>query len=128
MSKPEHVKQLCEVFQCVLTFGRFCIDINSPRTLQTATEKLFQAVSQYAEDVPIVVVATKKDDFLDIQFSAHRKAPHSHRTRTAIFAQLATKLSADPAVLGYIATLTPERSLSSALMPDVERLSVYEVI
>jgi hypothetical protein len=29
----------------------FCIDINSPRTLQTATEKLFQAVSLYASDV-----------------------------------------------------------------------------
>ena len=52
----------------------FCIDINSPRTLQTATEKLFLAVSRYAEDVPIVVVATKKDDFLDIEFSKHRKA------------------------------------------------------
>ncbi|KAK3725183.1 hypothetical protein LTR37_000694 [Vermiconidia calcicola] len=45
-----------------------------PRTLQTATEKLFKAVSQYAAEVPIVVVATKKDDFLDIKFGAHRKA------------------------------------------------------
>ena len=44
----------------------FCIDINSPRTLQTATEKLFLAVSKYARDAPIVVVATKKDDFLDV--------------------------------------------------------------
>ncbi|KAK5168339.1 uncharacterized protein LTR77_006908 [Saxophila tyrrhenica] len=52
----------------------FCIDINSPRTLQTATEKLFLAVSQYAHETPIVVVATKKDDFVDIQFSARRKA------------------------------------------------------
>ena len=38
----------------------FCIEINSARTLQTATEKLFQAVSKYANDVPIVVVATKR--------------------------------------------------------------------
>lgn len=52
----------------------FCVDINSPRTLQTATEKLFQAVGQYASDVPIIVVATKKDDFLDIEFGARRKA------------------------------------------------------
>jgi GTPase SAR1 family protein len=44
----------------------FCIDINSPRTLQSATEKLFLAVSTYAKDVPIVVVATKKDDLLDV--------------------------------------------------------------
>ena len=48
--------------------------MNSPRTLQTATEKLFQAVSKYASEVPIVVVATKKDDFLDIEFGAYRKA------------------------------------------------------
>ncbi|KAK4546616.1 hypothetical protein LTR36_001833 [Oleoguttula mirabilis] len=52
----------------------FCVDINSPRTLQTATEKLFRAVSQYASEVPIVVVATKKDDFLDIEFGTCRKA------------------------------------------------------
>lgn len=43
-----------------------CIDINSPRTTQSATEKLFSAVSRHAKDVPIVVVATKKDDFLDV--------------------------------------------------------------
>ncbi|KAF2765736.1 hypothetical protein EJ03DRAFT_354618 [Teratosphaeria nubilosa] len=52
----------------------FCVDINSPRTLQTATEKLFRSVSLYASDVPIIVVATKKDDFVDLQFSARRKA------------------------------------------------------
>lgn len=51
-----------------------CIDLNNPRTLQTATEKLFQAVSLYASDVPIVVVATKKDDYLDIEFGTYRKA------------------------------------------------------
>jgi GTPase SAR1 family protein len=53
--------------------SRFCIDINSARTRQTATEKLFQAVSKYASDVPIVVVATKKDDLLDIEFGTYRK-------------------------------------------------------
>ena len=58
----------------MLIVNRFCIDINSPRTLQTATEKLFKAVSEYASEVPIVVVATKKDDFLDIEFGAYRKA------------------------------------------------------
>ncbi|KAI7716251.1 hypothetical protein KC353_g5518 [Hortaea werneckii] len=52
----------------------FCIDINSSRTLQTVTEKLFQAVSRYANDVPIVLVATKKDELLDIEFGIHRKA------------------------------------------------------
>ena len=58
----------------LLIASRFCIDINSARTRQTATEKLFQAVGKYAKDVPIVVVATKKDDYLDIEFGAHRKA------------------------------------------------------
>lgn len=51
----------------------FCVELNSARTLQTATEKLFQAVSTYANDVPIVIVATKKDDLLDIEFNAKRK-------------------------------------------------------
>lgn len=46
----------------------FCIDINSTRTLQTATEKLFIVLSKYAKDVPIVIVATKKDDLLDVSF------------------------------------------------------------
>lgn len=50
-----------------------CVEITSSRTLQSATEKLFQAVSKHASDVPIVVVATKKDDYLDIEFSAKRK-------------------------------------------------------
>ncbi|KAF2164250.1 hypothetical protein M409DRAFT_56937 [Zasmidium cellare ATCC 36951] len=51
----------------------FCIEINSARTMQMATEKLFQTVSKYAAEVPIVVVATKKDDLLDIEFSKRRK-------------------------------------------------------
>lgn len=42
-------------------------------TVQSATEKLFQAVSQYASEVPIVVVATKKDDLEDMEFSKRRK-------------------------------------------------------
>lgn len=37
--------------ETLLRRDRFCIDINSPRTLQTVTEKLFQAVSRYANDV-----------------------------------------------------------------------------
>lgn len=41
--------------------------------MQTATERLFQTVSKYASEVPIVIVATKKDDLLDIEFSKRRK-------------------------------------------------------
>lgn len=44
----------------------YCIDINSTRTLQKATEKLFLAIANHAQDVPIVVVATKKDELLDV--------------------------------------------------------------
>ncbi|KAI5366444.1 Putative GTP binding domain, P-loop containing nucleoside triphosphate hydrolase [Septoria linicola] len=51
----------------------FCVEINSARTLQTATEKLYQAVSTYAHEVPIVVVATKKDDLLDIEWMSKKK-------------------------------------------------------
>ena len=42
---------------------------------------LFQAVSQYASDVPIVVVATKKDVFLDIEFGKFRKQLKSEGKR-----------------------------------------------
>ena len=64
---PYHLSPTQQMrFPRLLTITRFCIDINSPRTLQTVTEKLFQAVSQYAKDVPIIVVATKKDEFLDV--------------------------------------------------------------
>lgn len=52
---------------------RFCIEINSARTLQTATEKLFQAVGVYANEVPIVVVATKKDGLLDLEYMKRKK-------------------------------------------------------
>lgn len=44
----------------------FCVDMNSSRTLQSVTEKLFFAVSKYAKDVPIMIVATKKDQLLDV--------------------------------------------------------------
>lgn len=68
MKRANLVSRACLVLD-LLTVFRFCIDINSPRTLQTATEKLFLAVSQHAKEVPIIVVATKKDEFLDVGFS-----------------------------------------------------------
>lgn len=42
-------------------------------TVQTSTEKLFRACSMYAAEVPIVVVATKKDDLLDLEYAKRRK-------------------------------------------------------
>lgn len=41
--------------------------MNSARTQQTATEALFRAVSKYAAEVPIIVVATKMDQFRGFQ-------------------------------------------------------------
>ena len=41
--------------------------MNSARTQQTATESLFKAVSEYAAEVPIIVVATKMDEFRGIK-------------------------------------------------------------
>ncbi|KAI9700970.1 MAG: hypothetical protein M1820_006615 [Bogoriella megaspora] len=50
----------------------FCIDLMSTRTKQHATEKLFTAVSQYAKEVPIIVVTTKMDEFLGAKFQEYR--------------------------------------------------------
>lgn len=41
--------------------------MNSSRTKQTATSSLFEAIARYATDVPIIVVATKKDEFRGVQ-------------------------------------------------------------
>ena len=41
--------------------------MSSDRTQQTATVNLFKAVSSYAAEVPLIIVATKKDRFEAIQ-------------------------------------------------------------
>lgn len=41
--------------------------MNSTRTQQTATESLFKAVSEYAAEVPIIIVATKLDEFRGVK-------------------------------------------------------------
>ena len=45
--------------------GRYCIKVNSDRTLQRANEEIFLALSQHAVSIPTIVVATKKDEFVD---------------------------------------------------------------
>jgi GTPase SAR1 family protein len=52
---------------------RICLEVNSSRTQQVAYRKLYKAVSQNAKDVPIVVVATKKDEFLGAKTMDARK-------------------------------------------------------
>jgi hypothetical protein len=56
-----------------LTCCRFCLELNSARTQQSATLKLFKIVSQYAKSVPIIVVATKKDEFIGVKVMEARK-------------------------------------------------------
>lgn len=46
---------------------RFCVEMNSDRTKQTATEDLFRAVSEHTAEVPVIVVATKLDQFRGIK-------------------------------------------------------------
>lgn len=55
-----------------LTIYRFCIEVMSVRTMQHATEELFKAVSQYAQDVPIIIVATKMDESVGAMVQKHR--------------------------------------------------------
>ncbi|KZF26032.1 hypothetical protein L228DRAFT_3439 [Xylona heveae TC161] len=50
----------------------FCIDMPSPRTKQNATLELFKAVSEYAQEVPIIVVVTKMDEFFGAKFYERR--------------------------------------------------------
>jgi hypothetical protein len=50
-----------------LTLDRFCLELNSARTQQSATIELFNIISQHAKNVPIIIVLTKKDDFIAVK-------------------------------------------------------------
>ena len=45
---------------------RFFVEMNRDRTQQTATEDIFKAVSEHTAEVPVIVVATKLDQFRGI--------------------------------------------------------------
>lgn len=49
---------------------RFCFEMNSNRTTQTATESFLKVASEYTAEVPVVVIATKMDEFRGIQREA----------------------------------------------------------
>ncbi|KAL8724974.1 MAG: hypothetical protein Q9166_007648 [cf. Caloplaca sp. 2 TL-2023] len=51
----------------------FCIEMTSDRTKQTATEDLFKAVSEYTAEVPVIVIATKMDNFRGTQREEKRQ-------------------------------------------------------
>ena len=47
--------------------------MSTVRTTQTATESLFKAVSEHTAEVPVIVIATKMDNFRGIQREAARE-------------------------------------------------------
>lgn len=47
--------------------------MSSVRTTQTATESLFKAVSEHTAEVPVIVIATKMDNFRGIQRETARE-------------------------------------------------------
>ena len=51
----------------------FCLPLTDNRPKQAATGKLFEAVSKYAEDIPLVIVATKSDEFANQKAGEYRK-------------------------------------------------------
>lgn len=60
--------------------------MSSARTKQTATEGIFTAVSKYASNIPIIVVATKSDEFSASKFQeAWRLYAPSVRNRDELF-------------------------------------------
>ncbi|KAL8881229.1 MAG: hypothetical protein Q9192_007845 [Flavoplaca navasiana] len=58
----------------------FCLDMSSDRTTQTATESLFKAVSEHTAEVPIIIIATKMDNFRGIKREEAREiyGPTTH--------------------------------------------------
>ncbi|KAL0764341.1 hypothetical protein CaCOL14_013183 [Colletotrichum acutatum] len=47
----------------------FCLEVNDPRPVQAATQELFRIIDEYAQDIPVIVIATKRDDFEKIHKS-----------------------------------------------------------
>ncbi|KAI1627960.1 hypothetical protein EDD37DRAFT_606741 [Exophiala viscosa] len=50
----------------------FCLEVSDSRPKQSSTLKLFQLVAKYVKEVPLVVVATKKDQLFDRKYSQRR--------------------------------------------------------
>ena len=56
---------------------RFCVEADSSRIVQSATEKLFDAMDTCRRHVPVVVVATKKDKFLSAHAGSLMRQGHT---------------------------------------------------
>ncbi|KAF8851319.1 hypothetical protein BDZ45DRAFT_730994 [Acephala macrosclerotiorum] len=62
----------------------FCIELNSARTKQKATVELFKTVSRFAKNVPIVVVGTKKDQFMGVKVAEARREARKNKTEQSL--------------------------------------------
>ncbi len=63
---------------------RFCVELNSARTKQKATIEMFKTVSRYANNVPIVVVGTKKDQFMGVKVAEARREARKNKTEQSL--------------------------------------------
>jgi hypothetical protein len=52
--------------------NRFCIDIPSTRVVHEADKKIFEILERYARAVPVIVVRTMKDRFINEHYGAAR--------------------------------------------------------
>lgn len=50
----------------------FCLEVGDPRPKQSSTLKLFHLVAKYVKEVPLVVVATKKDQLFNMAYGERR--------------------------------------------------------
>ncbi|KAM0227196.1 hypothetical protein ACHAPO_011733 [Fusarium lateritium] len=51
----------------------YCFEVKDARLEQAAQTKLFKSLSEYAQDVPLVAIATKKDEFLGAMLMEARR-------------------------------------------------------
>jgi len=53
--------------------NRFCIDIPSTRVVHEADKKIFEILDRHARAVPVIVVRTMKDRFINEHYGAARE-------------------------------------------------------
>lgn len=54
-------------------FTRFCIDVPSTRVVHEADKKIFEILDRYARAVPVIIVRTMKDRFINEHYGAARE-------------------------------------------------------
>lgn len=52
---------------------RFCIDVPSTRVVHEADRKIFEVLDRYARAVPVILVRTMKDRFINEHYGAARE-------------------------------------------------------